>query len=101
MEDVNTYKQSVEDKYNVQWLFYRNDLTIRMIDDLPAAIMVTSNEDPNDYWFEDTHPIGYKEDDKVMIYNHVHSEKRIHCSWRSLCPTTRATTARTALSECA
>ena len=23
----------------------------RMIDDLPAAIMVTSNEDPNDYWF--------------------------------------------------
>ena len=101
VEDVNTYKQSVEDEYNVQWLFYRNDLTIRMIDDLPAAIMVTSNEDPNDYWFEDTHPIGYKEDDKVMIYNHVRSEKRIHCSWRSLYPITRATMARTASSECA
>ena len=43
-------------------LFHINS---RIVDDLPAASVVSVNDDGSDYWFEDTHPIGY------IYYNHV------------------------------
>ena len=42
-----------------------------MNDDLPAAVMVTSKDDEKEYWFEDTHPLGFMDEGKAVVYNHV------------------------------
>lgn len=47
-------------------------LLIRVIDDLPAASVVTVGDSEDDFWYEDTYPIGYTtEDGKHAVYNHV------------------------------
>ena len=53
----------------------------RVIDDLPAASVVTVGDSEDDFWYEDTYPIGYTTaDGKHAVYNHVffHSFHFIH-----------------------
>ena len=50
-----------------------------MIDDLPAASIMFTNEDRTDYVYEDTHHIGFKKEDEggdsskdtYFLFNHV------------------------------
>ena len=49
-------------------LFHINS---RIVDDLPAASVVSVNDDGSDYWFEDTHPIGYIDGTSHIYYNQV------------------------------
>ena len=54
-----------------------------MVDDLPAASIMFTNEDRTDYVYEDTHHIGFKKDDEsgdkskdiYFLFNHVHFGK--------------------------
>lgn len=76
-------------------------IILRMIDDLPAAVMVTSKDDEMEYWFEDTHPLGFMDDGKAVVYNHVGMSSVVHSSWPSLSRTTRTVTASTVSSASA
>ena len=60
-DDVSLLKTRIEEEYNVQWI----------VDDLPAASVVSVNDDGSDYWFEDTHPIGYIDGTSHIYYNHL------------------------------
>ena len=54
-----------------------------MIDDLPAASIMFTNEDRTDYVYEDTHHIGFVKTDEngdsskntYFLFNHVHFGK--------------------------
>ena len=72
-EDITNYSSMIADEFNIQWYLVNNAvLLIRVIDDLPAASVVTVGDSEDDFWYEDTYPIGYTtEDGKYAVYNHV------------------------------
>lgn len=71
-EDVNTYISYIKDEFNIQWYHFLFFFICRVIDDLPAASVVTIGEGEDDFWYEDTYPLGFiTENDKHAVYNHV------------------------------
>ena len=57
-EDIETYKSVISDEFNVQWFICFLFLMYRIIDDLPAASIVTIGDSEDDFWYEDTYPLG-------------------------------------------
>lgn len=70
--DITNYNSVIDDEFNIQWWHIVKLIIYRLIDDLPAASVVTVGENEDDFWYEDTYPIGFTtENGKHAVYNHV------------------------------